>query len=81
MPCTGTPPLRERQRDPTRSDPELERASASGELDEEVDDRVDDRRVEHLDSGLVVPRRDALVEVAVVVHRRNLPPQAQRARS
>jgi hypothetical protein len=67
-------PLRERERDPARADPELERASVSGELDEEIDDRVDDRRVEHLRRGLVVPRGDALVEVAVVgVHRRNLP--------
>ena len=40
--------LRERERDPARPDPELERASAPGELGEEVDDRVDDRRVEHL---------------------------------
>ena len=62
--------LRERQRDPARPDPELERASAPGELGEEVDDRVDDRRVEHLRvDGLVVPRGDALVEVAVVVVR------------
>jgi hypothetical protein len=47
---------------------------APGELDEEVDGRVDDRRVEHLRRGVVVRRRDTLVEVAVgVVHRRKLP--------
>ena len=56
-------PLRERQRDPSRPDPELERASASRGLEEEVDDR----RLEHLRRRLVVPRGDALVEVAVVV--------------
>ncbi len=58
----------ERERYPARADPELERASPSGELDEQVDDRVDDRRVEHLPVGIVVPCGYALVEVAVVVH-------------
>src|SRR5947208_6343714 len=66
--------LREREPDPACPDPELERASAPGELDEEVDDRVDGPRVEHHFGGLVVPRGDALVEVAVVVHSRNVPP-------
>ena len=65
--------LREGDGDPARSDPELERASVSGEVDEEVDNRIDDRRVEHLGRGFVVSRGDALVEVAVVLsHRRNL---------
>ena len=67
------PPLRERQRDPAGPDPELERASLPGERGKEVDGRVDHRRVEHLRLGVVVARGDALVEVAVVVHRRNLP--------
>ena len=59
------PSLRERERDPARADPELERAPAPGQLGEEVDGRVDDRRVEHVRGGLVVPGGDPLVEVAV----------------
>jgi hypothetical protein len=39
----GHPALRERQRDPARSDPELERAAAVGKVGEKVDSRVDDR--------------------------------------
>jgi hypothetical protein len=45
---------------------------APGKLSEQVDDRVDDRRVEHVRGGLVVPRGNALVEIAVVVHGGNL---------
>ena len=62
------PAPRERKRNATRPDSELERPSGSGTLDEEVDDRLDDRRIELLTVRLVVARRDALVEVAVVVH-------------
>jgi hypothetical protein len=36
------------QSDPARPDPQLERASASSELDEDLDDRVDHFRLEHL---------------------------------
>ena len=45
--------------------------SDPGELREEVDDGVEHRRVEHVRGGLVIPGRDLLVEVAVVVHRGN----------
>ncbi len=38
----------------------------AGEPDEEINDRSNDRRVEHLRCGVVVPRSDALVEVAIV---------------
>jgi len=55
--------LRERQRDPPRADPELERGSVAGELGEEVDDRLDDGAVEHVGTGLVIPRCNALAEV------------------
>ena len=65
-------PLRERQRDPPGADPELERASIAGELGEEVDNGVEHRRIEHVRGGLVIPSSDPLVEVAVVVHRKNL---------
>ena len=41
-------PLRERERDPAGPDPELERASAPGELGEEVDDRFEDFGIEQL---------------------------------
>jgi hypothetical protein len=51
---------RERQCDAARPDPELERSSGPGELDEELDRRIDDGRVEHLRGGPVVPR-DAVV--------------------
>ena len=64
--------LRQRERDPARPDPELERASTFGELGEEVDRRVDGLRIEHARSGHVVPGGDAFVEVAVVVHGPNL---------
>jgi hypothetical protein len=40
----------------------------SSTLDEEVDNGLDDRRVELLTIRPVIARRDALVEVAVVVH-------------
>ena len=76
IPCTGDSTLREWERDPARPDPELERAPAPRQLREQVDGRVDDRRVEHLLelAGLVVPRGDALVEVAVLAeHGRNVP--------
>ncbi len=59
--------LRERQRDPAGADPELERGAAPGELGEEIDGRIDDGRIEHVRLRLVVPRGDALAEVAVVV--------------
>ena len=47
-----------------------------GELGQEVDDGIDDRRIEHLRGGLVVPRGDALVEVAVPLHPVNVAPDA-----
>jgi hypothetical protein len=59
--------------DPARPDSEFECASASGKLDEQIDGRLHDRRVEHFCYGLVVPRGDAPVEVAVVVHPGNVP--------
>ena len=62
---------RERKRDAPRPDRELERAATSGELGQEVDDRIDRLRVEHL-GVVVVGRGDALVEVPVIVHARNL---------
>ncbi len=65
-------PPREGKRDPPGSDPELERASASSELDEEVDDWIDDRSLEDR-RIVVVPGGNALAEVPIVVHRRNLP--------
>jgi hypothetical protein len=78
IPCA---PLGERQRDPAGPDPELERASASGELDEEIHDRLDDLGREHVCRRLVVPRGDALVEVAVVgLHRRSLVSCVRRVR-
>lgn len=70
---------RERQRDATGPDSQLERASAACELGQEVHRGVDDRGVEQVRGVLVVPRGDALVEVAVVVHRRKLP-DTRRAR-
>lgn len=67
-------PLCEWERDPARSDPELESASTLGELGEELDGRLDDVQVEHVRSGLVVRGGDAFVEVTVVVvHSRNVP--------
>jgi hypothetical protein len=60
--------LRERERDAARPDPQFQRAPGAGELGEDLDGRVDERRVEHLRLGFVVPRGDALVEVAVVVN-------------
>ena len=66
------PSPREWERNPAGADPELEGAAAARELGEEVDGRVDDRWVEHLGRGLVVSRGDALVEIAVVLHGRNL---------
>ena len=65
---------RERKRDAPRPDRELERAATSRELGQEVEDRIDRLRAEHL--GVVVVRRgDALIEVPVIVHGRNLPGQ------
>jgi hypothetical protein len=54
---------RERKRDPTCPDAELERAAAAGQVGEEVDDRVDDRRVRLIGVPLVEPRCDRLAEV------------------
>src|SRR4029453_16771384 len=68
------------QSDPARPDPQLEPASSSSELDEDLDDRVDLSRLEHLGLGLIVPRGDALVEVAIgVTHGPNLLHAATRA--
>ena len=63
--------LREWQRDPARADAELEGASASSELGQEVDCRLDDGRVEHVGARLVVPRRNPLAKV-VLGHRQSL---------
>ena len=40
--------LRERQRDATGADAELERGAAAGQIGEEVDHRLHDRGLEHL---------------------------------
>jgi hypothetical protein len=66
------PRERERERDPAGPDPELERASFSGERGEDVDGQVNDGGVERLPLRLVVRGGDALVEVPVVVHGSNL---------
>jgi hypothetical protein len=49
---------RERKRDATRADAELERRSVAGQVDEEVDDRVDHVRVGLVRIPLVEARRD-----------------------
>ncbi len=73
IPWTGTPRCASGSATRPVPIPSSSARPLAGEFDEEVDDRIDGRRVEHLRRGLVVPRRDALVEVAVVVeHRRNL---------
>jgi hypothetical protein len=60
------PAPRQRHRNPAGPDRQLERAPVAGELDQPVDDRVDALWTEHLRVGLVVPRRNGLVEVAVL---------------
>ena len=50
--------LRERERDPARPDPELERRAVSCQLGQEVDDRLDHGRIEHVRGGLVVALGD-----------------------
>src|SRR5581483_10859897 len=55
----------ERERDPARSDRELERGAAAGRGGEEVDGRLDHGRVERFLLGLVVPGRDLLAEVVL----------------
>ena len=56
---------RQRQCDPARPDPELERRPVAGELRQEVDHGLDGRRFEHVRTGLVVPRGDLLAEVVL----------------
>jgi len=62
------PAAGERERDAAGPDPELQRAAAAGEADEEVDRGLDGLGREHLGRRLVVPRGDALVEVPVAGH-------------
>ena len=62
------PSLRERQRDPSRTDPKLKGGASSGELNKKVDHGVDNRFIEHLRRGYVVSRGNMLIEESVVVH-------------
>jgi hypothetical protein len=57
--------LGERYREPARPHPEFERPSNPCVLDEEIDSRIHDSRIEQLRLILVVPGRDALIEVTV----------------
>jgi hypothetical protein len=61
------PACGQRQGDPPGPDPELEDSPTAGEPGQEVDRRLDDRWIEQVGIGLVVCRRNPLVEVAVVV--------------
>ena len=65
MPCTGTPPPRQRQGDAAGADAELERGASAGELREDIDDRLDRGRFRHVADQLVVARRDTLAEVVL----------------
>jgi len=65
-------PPSERKGDPPRPHAELERPSLAGEAGEELNGRSDDGVVEHALRGHVVVGGDRFVEVAVVVHDRNL---------
>jgi TfoX/Sxy family transcriptional regulator of competence genes len=63
--------LRERQRDATRADAQLERGAVAGQTGEEVDNGIDDSRLGQLGVPLVVPLCHALAEV-ILGHGRTL---------
>ena len=65
---------RERDRDAARADAQLECATVTGKLGQEVDGRLHGRRIEHLVVGFVVGSRDRLAEETVVIlcHRTSL---------
>ena len=56
---------RERQRDPTRADAELERGAVPRELRQEVDHGIDDGRIGLVAIPLVEPPRHVLAEVVL----------------
>lgn len=58
---------RQRQGDPAGPDPQFQGPTATGEPGQHLDGRSHDVRREHLRRRLVVGRRDALPEVAVLV--------------
>lgn len=64
---------RQRERDPPGADPELERASITGERSEEVDRRLDDSRLEHPVRARVVQVGDVFAEGAVLVRHGSVP--------
>ena len=60
--------LRQRQRNPSGADSELERTPVAGKLGQEIEYRLDDLRSGLVIVGLVVSGRDPLVEISVVRH-------------
>ena len=74
------PALGEWQRDPAGADPELERTAGTGQAGQKVDDRIDNAAIEQLCCRLVVPRGNALVEVAVPLHPLTVAPDANSER-